>query len=222
MSYSARMIVVLLLILPAVVVVLEIFSAAPKLRDEEDGPPIFTTPLWVADDDEEDVPSISTPESYLRCMRMLESDSCDFFMDEFCHMQFRHLPYVKLLPRNYVKALSIWYHNNQTRVDLKICQLNLSRCPEQTRKLYDAYEHDDRLWARPTKCRIINYQMKIPNVIICTNHSIILLLTSGAIWIFGTARNNQKRVDIEICSLNLNRCLEQTRKLYHTYLHDPH
>ncbi|GER57645.1 eukaryotic aspartyl protease family protein [Striga asiatica] len=75
-------------------------------------------------------------------MRMLESQSYDFFMDEFCHMQFWHLPYVKLLPRNYVKALSIWYHNNQTRVDLKICELNLSRCPEQTLKLYDAYEHD--------------------------------------------------------------------------------
>ncbi|GER57370.1 eukaryotic aspartyl protease family protein [Striga asiatica] len=82
-------------------------------------------------------------EDYLKCMWMFDSDSDEEgFVDERCYRGFWLLPYIDVLPPEYVKALSIWYNNNHTRLHLEICRLNIDRCPEQTLKLVNAYLHD--------------------------------------------------------------------------------
>ncbi|KAL6497924.1 hypothetical protein OROHE_026770 [Orobanche hederae] len=35
----------------------------------------------------------------------------------------------------YVEALKMWFEGNQTLIDMEICRIDLSRCPEQTARL---------------------------------------------------------------------------------------
>ncbi|GER57373.1 DNA binding [Striga asiatica] len=128
MTSSARMTTIIL-------VVSLIFSAASAVGNDE----------APADD--------IIVQHYLRCMTTtkLELHKID---DQSCYVFFKYLPLVKVVPPAYVKALSILYDNNQTRVHLDLCQTNPHLCSDQTLKLLDAYKHDDRVWKISTKCSI--------------------------------------------------------------------
>ncbi|GER57381.1 thioredoxin domain-containing protein 8 [Striga asiatica] len=92
-------------------------------------------------------------QHYLRCMTTtkLELHKID---DQSCYIFFKYLPLVKVVPPAYVKALSIVYDNNQTRVDLDLCKTNPDLCSDHTAKLVDAYKHDERVWKFSRKCSI--------------------------------------------------------------------
>ncbi|KAL2232861.1 UNVERIFIED_CONTAM: hypothetical protein Sindi_1466100 [Sesamum indicum] len=39
------------------------------------------------------------------------------------------------LPIDYVEALKLYYRNNQTAIDMRVCSLSLQRCPNETLRL---------------------------------------------------------------------------------------
>ncbi|KAL6497926.1 hypothetical protein OROHE_026772 [Orobanche hederae] len=84
---------------------------------------------------------------YLECIELFDRDSRgDFLSDDHTSDAFfgcglglddaeSAYRFTGRLRPAYVEALKMWFEGNQTLIDMEICRIDLSRCPEQTARL---------------------------------------------------------------------------------------